>query len=178
MNFLSHSPNARRKPRARGFSLIEIVLAIGIVSFAAMAIVGALPAGLQVVHDARVQAATANIVGQLRGELQQIPFNAGSSTVSMANLEDKNYLYTADGVFLGEEGTAQNPGDAYYKAVFELDPASVLSAAATDARAYGTEHARVIKVTLLYPQSAPPENQQRSVFSLFASRQTAREATY
>ena len=41
----------------RGFSLMEVVLAMGLVSFVMMTIVGLLPVGLQMAQDSRLQQA-------------------------------------------------------------------------------------------------------------------------
>ncbi len=67
-------PNAVR-PRACGFSLVEIVLAIGITSFALIATLGLLPVGLNSLRESSTQTAVANISQYIRGELQQISFN-------------------------------------------------------------------------------------------------------
>jgi uncharacterized protein (TIGR02598 family) len=44
-----------------GFSLVEVVIAIGIVSFAVLAIMGLLPTGLKTVKNSNEQAAAANV---------------------------------------------------------------------------------------------------------------------
>ena len=45
-----------------GFSLVEVVIAIGIVSFAILGIVGLLPAGLKTVKNANENAGAANVL--------------------------------------------------------------------------------------------------------------------
>jgi uncharacterized protein (TIGR02598 family) len=48
-----------------GFSLVEVVLAIGIVSFAMLAVVGLLPTGLKIVRNSAEQAQAANLAAAL-----------------------------------------------------------------------------------------------------------------
>jgi len=52
------------------FSLIEVTLAIGIVSFALLAVVGLLPVGLRSVKNANEQAAAANVMNAIADALR------------------------------------------------------------------------------------------------------------
>lgn len=56
--------------RGAGFSLVEVVLAIGIVSFAMLAVVGLLPTGLKIARNAAEQARAANLVQSLAENLR------------------------------------------------------------------------------------------------------------
>ena len=53
-----------------GFSLVEVTLAIGIVSFALLAVVGLLPVGLKSVKNANEQAGAANVLNVIAGSLR------------------------------------------------------------------------------------------------------------
>ena len=59
-----------RAPLA-GFSLIEVVIAIGIVSFAILAVVGLLPMGLKTVKNANEQAGAVNVLNAIAENLRQ-----------------------------------------------------------------------------------------------------------
>lgn len=72
----------------RGFSLVEVTMAIGIVSFALLAIVGLIPVGLKSVKDSREHAAVANALDALANRIR----NAGSE-------DERNYST----VFSGQE---------------------------------------------------------------------------
>lgn len=82
-----------------GFSLVEVTLAIGIVSFALLAVVGLLPVGLKSVKNANEQAGAANVLNVIAGSLrsasssnrtnfssrfagQTVAFEIGGSTTS------------------------------------------------------------------------------------------------
>jgi uncharacterized protein (TIGR02598 family) len=80
---------ARRTCRA--FSLVEVVIAIGVVAFVVISLLGLIPVALQSSHNADVQAAQATIVSTVTGKLSSQNF---SSTV--ASLPLTNY-FTAQG---------------------------------------------------------------------------------
>jgi uncharacterized protein (TIGR02598 family) len=62
---------------SRAFSLVEVVLAIGIVSFALLAVTGLMPVGLKSVKNANDQAGAANVLNVIADRLR-----AASSTNS------------------------------------------------------------------------------------------------
>lgn len=55
---------------ANGFSLVEVVMAVGIAGFALLAIVGLLPAGMKSVQNSTNQAAAANVVNGIANALR------------------------------------------------------------------------------------------------------------
>lgn len=61
-------PVALRKGRF-GFSLVEVTIAMGIVSFALITLLGIVPIGLMAAQDAMRQTANAHIIQQISGDL-------------------------------------------------------------------------------------------------------------
>ena len=57
------------------FSLIEVTLAIGIMAFAVVPVVGLLPIGLRVHRDSMVAIASTQIVGRVTHELEQTDYS-------------------------------------------------------------------------------------------------------
>lgn len=151
-------PPVGRFPLHRGFSLVEIVLAIGITSFALIATLGLLPVGLNTLRESSTQTAVANISQYVRGELQQISFNP-STSFNVQNLNSTTYYFTRDGV-----KTDANSG--YYLAKFDLTNGSV------GGNTFDSTSAQNIKVTLSYPATAAAAARKTVVFSLFAARQS------
>lgn len=142
-----------------GFSLVEVVLAIGVVSFAMMAILASLPVGLRSSQQSRGQVAIANISRQLLGELQQISFNVGSpDSLVIDGLAETPFYYTLEAARTDFEG-------AYYEARFEVINLA-LPGIAVD-----SSLARSVKVTLSFPASSAPEDRQITVFSLLLAKQ-------
>ena len=159
----------------RGFSLMEVVLAMGLVSFVMMTIVGLLPVGLQMAQDSRLQQAKANIVQQMRGMLQQISFDEDSGQNSGQD-PDQDKKFTIHGLpktFLhfSEDGMKTEEANAFYEASFELDDASVKASQGSKATKFGSTNARFIIVTLEYPMYAPESARKSTVFSLLSANQ-------
>jgi len=149
-----------------GFSLVEVVLSIGVVSFALMALVGTLPVGLQTVQDSRLQAAKSNIIQHMRGVLQQISFTTNStSDLNIENLSQHSIYYTDQGM---ETTTSTN---AYYRASFEVANADVGSSGSLTS--FSADNAKMIRVHLSYPAYLPENKQKTNVFSLFSAKQGA-----
>lgn len=59
-----------------GFSLVEVVLSVGVVAFAFLAIFSLLPTGLGVFHQAMDTSVCANIVQRIANDAEQSDFNA------------------------------------------------------------------------------------------------------
>ncbi len=155
----------RKLPPSRSrqaFSLVEVVLAIGVVSFAMMAMLGTLPVGLKSSQQSRTQVATANIARQLQGELQQISFNSdgtSTDTLTVQNLAANPYYFTL-------EGTKTTAGaDAYYEASFAVGGVN-LPGLTVD-----PTNARNVTVTLTHPLGVAVANRQKTVFGLLLAKQ-------
>ena len=59
---------------ARGFSLVEVTIALGLVTFGLVSILGVLPVGLSTLREARETAAYANLLQQVEAEYASTPF--------------------------------------------------------------------------------------------------------
>lgn len=105
-----HSPNfeppaVTGNRWARGFSLIEVVLCIGIVAFAFLAVFSMLPVGLTTFRQAIDNSLGSQIVQRLVGEAQQTDYPTLITTPAYLRYfdeqgnevtADKEYLYTAE----------------------------------------------------------------------------------
>lgn len=148
-----------------GFSLVEVTLALGIVSFGIVTVLGTLAVGLDTVRQSTNQAATTHIAQHLRGELQQISFKP--TTAAQLNIEalsDHQFYYTLDGL-----PTSATSG--YYQASFDVSNVGVHGADGT--ATFQPDKARNVRVTLNYPMDAPAANRQSVVFSIFSAKQKA-----
>lgn len=162
--------NIQRLNRSKGpcaaFSLVEVVLAIGIVSFAVLSVLALLPQGILTVQNAETLQATSNIATQLRGEMKQLSFapSTPSSQDSIQALSAAIYYYTTDGI------PTTDPTTAYYKATFTISNinASPFSMKVVDA-SFNANNAQNVQVTLAYP---PAIWNKTYVFSLLVARET------
>lgn len=146
--------------RKRAFSLVEVVLAIGVVSFAMMAMLGTLPVGLKSSQQSRSQVATANIARQLQGELQQLSFSSASTdTLTVQTLANTPFYFTLEGT------RTTDAAAAYYEASFAVAGVSLPGLTIDPA------NARSVTVTLTHPLAAPLNSRQETVFALLLAKQ-------
>jgi len=181
-----------RHHRSNAFTLIEVVIALGIATFAMLPILALMPVGLQTLQNSSNDTVTAGIAQQIRGELQQVSFNPQTSgtptALTMSNLcgtLDGQYLpassqppgfiyyYSLDGVQLNVTNplsTAPVPAGTYFSAVFTRQTATMPGTTGTYD---GANAAEMVTVYLSYPHGAPQANQQKIVFSLLAAKQNS-----
>ena len=74
------------------FSLVEVTLALGIVSFALVAVLGLLPVGLKSVKNANEQAGAANVLNAIAGTLRTASSTNGVNF--SGRFADQNISYT------------------------------------------------------------------------------------
>jgi uncharacterized protein (TIGR02598 family) len=105
-----------------GFSLVEVALAMGIASFALVAVLGLLRVAIDADADAGRDTALSAMSAQILNELQTVPFDAlwaaVPATVSVAepSLElpkDSTYYFTVEGTLVNGETAATDFSTAY-----------------------------------------------------------------
>lgn len=86
----------------KGFSLIEVTLALGVVGFALTAMIGLMPIGLTSLRSSMESSARADILRQLTSQFQETPFDSLTSSSAMLYYSDEGVpLDRSDGAFLG-----------------------------------------------------------------------------
>lgn len=76
MRSASHrTDHASRLPRTHAFSLIEVLLAMGIISIALLATIGIIPAGLKSMASARESSVEAQIIASVGSQMRLTPFS-------------------------------------------------------------------------------------------------------
>lgn len=133
---MSQSPNSpMRSPRngslcfptpdssqsGRGFTLVEVTLALGIISFAFVAMFGLLPVGLSVSRQAIDTTIEAQIVQKLTSQALQTDFSQLSKL-------DPSIYPTAASYYFDNEGKTASQTNALYKAGFSVATSTSLSA--------------------------------------------------
>lgn len=112
----SVSLSKRRGPLKGGFSLVEVVLALGVCSFAMMAMMGMIPIGLSTFREAMNTTAQSQIFEGIAGDLLR---------------SDRDHL-TAEPTFFyyNEQGISRNsreaPDVAYTAKVYSPEPLATL----------------------------------------------------
>jgi uncharacterized protein (TIGR02598 family) len=102
----SFPPHLPFPARARGFSLVEVVMALGIMSFALMGIVGLLPAGLSQFRQAVDVTVKAQISQELTAMVQRTDYaklsdfgDQGSPRISYYDSEGALLTANAEGTY-------------------------------------------------------------------------------
>lgn len=103
-----------RTVRCSAFTLVEVTIALGIISFALLAMIGLIPAGLGSLRDSTQQSINAQILQQISSGLTVKSFvnRTDFSAFSSTNLyfdADAQPLATASGARYRAVITAQNP---------------------------------------------------------------------
>ena len=105
---------ARQRPGmwtwSRAFTLIETVLAIGIVSFAFVAIMGLLPCGLQVFRKAMDTTLEGQIVQTMIGKLRETAY------ADLSQFQGRVFCFDGDG-----NSVAEQNADGIYRANISLN---------------------------------------------------------
>ena len=86
----------------RGFTLVEVVIAVGVLAFAAISLLGLMTLALQSSHNAAVQSTQATMVSTITGKLSSQNF-----TNTVVRLPFTNYFT--------EEGVETNAAAALYR---------------------------------------------------------------
>lgn len=84
--------NAPSRQAPRGMSLVEVAIAVGLVSFCLVSIMGLFPAMLKAVRDSREKTLTQRMYLAMVEDLHENPVAAGSS---------REYTFDDDGFLLG-----------------------------------------------------------------------------
>jgi uncharacterized protein (TIGR02598 family) len=137
--------------RQAAFSLIEVVMALGISTFCLVALLGLMPVGLQTVRDARGDALQAEILKAMGNIAQQTDYSL------LGNLAGKKYYFDINGLLV-----TSTSADAIYEAVLSTGTVSVPSSSTSTALSGATS------VTVAIHRSANT-NSEASTHTLFIS---------
>ena len=127
-------PGAARRPFRRGrsgFTLVEVVLALGMVTTALVPMVGLLAVGLGTFHDAINATTEAQILQQIAGQIEVGSFSAA------ANQATTHYYFTPEGV-------STDASSAFYYA--DVPPPGKLAVPGASANASGNTLTYVISI--------------------------------
>jgi len=158
------TPAAISRP---SFSLIEVVLALGVVAFAIVAILGMVPAGLSASHGAQDETRAAQIAQAILSSLAsqsqtqftnvQLALNDKSSTSL-----DLTAAPTTTTVYADKDGKlASTPAGAIYAVAIMTDNAPV---------GFDPQYANKVTVSVAWPATAAAANQAKRNFVRIVSK--------
>lgn len=121
-------------PRTRGFTLVEVTMSIGIVSFALLTMIGLLPAGLGSLRDSNQQSINAQILQRT---------SSGLVVAGFSNRADFSGFSGTNLYFDGEAQLLASSAGARYQAAVTVQVPSVPGVAGNDARDFASSLKRL-----------------------------------
>ncbi len=109
-------PTGLRIDRCLGFSLIEITVALGIISFAAITLLGLIPLGLQATRDSQERMASAELSRAAVGITQQTSLSALTEGTEESAYYDRELIEVGSG------------DDWFYQVDYRIDNSATLPA--------------------------------------------------
>ena len=101
-----HLPNRQSRPRrrfGRGFSLMEVTIAVSIIAVTCIPLIGMLPAGMKTMRDGQREAISAEIIRALTNELSMSNW---SDTNDLQDWEDGFRYFASEGIALEDKDGA------------------------------------------------------------------------
>lgn len=135
--------------RNKGFSLVEVTIALGVAGFCLLAIFGLLPAGVNSNRASIEQTAAANLATRIAADLQAAGTNAVSPNLSVG-LDGSTTLYLRED---GSQGSSS--GNSRYRATV------------TTAQGTGGNHAATVaRILVSWPAAADPAAAAAGTFEI------------
>lgn len=170
---------------ARGFSLVEVVLAIGIFAFAALAIVAMLGQGMKTSRDARLESVAALLSGKVNSTLRASSA-WGAPTSDATNFTGGNSLTDIAG---GSPATSTNyynislsnvsasDPDRQFVMAVRIEPFTAANFSSTNSEVNAAldsipaaENTVLLNIEVSYPALAPEANRSKRNFSSIITR--------
>jgi hypothetical protein len=105
------------KPKPQAFTLVEVTLSLGVMSFCLLTLFGLLPTGLNSNYAAIAQSSAINVISSIHSDLKATPKSvAASSCLSLPLDKDSAAIY------LNADGTLDTKAKARYRAMVYLKP--------------------------------------------------------
>ena len=147
MHTLPPSSSRKLDPKDAGFSLVEVTLAMGLVSFALLTILGIMPVGMNTLRQATEQTVESQIVQKIGGEASLTSFGQLGT-----NFSNKTFYYDDQGRYLTNAGAAPTSTRYWVKPTItnSIYPGSGNAPTATPA----TESIKAVRIEIMSGPSA------------------------
>jgi uncharacterized protein (TIGR02598 family) len=123
---------AHSKLKIRGFSLIEVVLALGIASFSLLLLTALIPTGLQTNKESVEESQAINLLSGMIAERMSVPLNKKCPTYPELPILETAMQDPESGFFYVDEAgqsLAADPGGARYRVEYSIRPSALNSQA-------------------------------------------------
>jgi uncharacterized protein (TIGR02598 family) len=153
--------NKSADPATIGFSLVEVSIAMGIVSVSLISLLGLLAGGMQVVRDASADNAVSAIVEGVRAELGQSDFQN-----VLTDFDGERWYFNHQGLRIPSESGIE---DRYFELSFSVSDPNVVESADQF-----SESARRVGVKVRYPVAAADSAKTTFSTCFFLARKASR----
>lgn len=132
---MGHSDCPRRSPSVGAFSLVEVTMAIGIVAFVFLTILGLIPTGLNTFHNAITTSVSGQIFQRVINEAQQTDFDILVDRLRLPNYPNHppaNFTFRAPSVnapgfrYFDEQGNECTAAEAVYHVNIRITPSTAI----------------------------------------------------
>jgi len=158
------------------FSLVEVTLALGIVTFSVLTLVGLIPMGLTTFHKAVNTSVSSQIVQQVVTDVQQTDFNELVSSTSQVNQQALRY-FDDQGNELTNTGGAIPSGTIYMVNVVVNTPVTLPGGSASPQANLACLNIEIVnnpgKVPLKYDNTTKSVVQDSTTPGIYVSRYSA-----
>lgn len=159
-----------RKKSISAFSLVEVVLALGVVVFCLFSVFGLLALGVTSTQSSTAQTVGANVLTQIAADLQATPNPSPKGTIATNSLiygipipvtaSGATVTTATTNLYIADDGVATNASNSRYRL-------NVWTMSATTNR-----QETVVRLLLTWPAGATTTNAQGSVESIIAINRT------
>lgn len=153
--------------RQRGFSLVEVVIALGVIAFAIVAILGVVPTGLRTSAGAQdetraaqlAQAVLSTLVSQAQTQFSNVQLRLDDSSITTFDLAGAP---KTSKVYADNNGRlVESPATAVYAITIKTDNAPA---------GFDTGYANLVTVSIGWPATAAPASQTTRNFLRIISK--------
>ena len=152
------------------FSLVEVVLAMGIIAFALIIMLGLLPVGLKSNIDSVGESQAVNLIQSLIADRQTTAYSANSLVYNIPALTNVTTPLTST-IYVNEDGVTTNaqPTSARYRVTYTVNPASIVTATATNYPATSLPQPVFINFRVSWPAAQTNQNSEVETVATFMS---------
>ncbi len=179
------------RPPSRGFTLVEIVIAIGVIAVAGLALLGLMGVGLGAAREAKEETACGLVARFVFSDLETDAFSAEDPSATVvspfnpANLSTgvtKRYYFTQEGIFLGYTvpATPDPARTPFFLAEAVAKPPAAPLASGVSSQGVSPKELRAVSLTISWPvdsaTGAVPTGARTSNFGFLLGKKIYRKS--
>ncbi len=113
-----------RLSRSQGFSLVEITIALAIIAFGMVVLMGLLPTGLNLIKESSDESAASNILSAVSADIRNIPEGTSNTPIYKIPVWDVQAVTSGTVRVDGNGSSASNTPPPHYAVAWTITPPS------------------------------------------------------